>query len=93
MKPEPRYKIGQAVRVEFECAEVRCRNRDFAVILDVQDLSPQLGLPITQWYYRLHNEVDEKYAHQAVLRPIPPEEHNGIDAKDYINKLCSVEVE
>ena len=44
------------------------------------------------WVYGTHNSQDQNPWCEESLRPIPPEEQNGIDASEYIKNLTGVPV-
>ena len=99
MKPEPKFKVGQAVMVRSE--RFPQQNSDFSIVLKQRYSIPVHG----GWGYLLNNRNDvfeeggiiygPEFLEES-LRPIPPEEHNGIDAFEFIkdplrNPLVEVE--
>lgn len=93
---DPLYSIGQAVMIRSKSRpEVNC---DFSIVTFRKHGSSRntmTGKVTTAWLYKTHNTTDQPektFWYESALRPIPPEEHNGIDAMEYIKDLTGVTV-
>lgn len=92
MKPEPKFKVGQAVMIRG--IGDTSFDSDFSIITYCQY---DVKHGHTEWSYGVHNrdpssEIYTDRFWEVCLRPIPPEEHTGECAKDYIKNLCGVHV-
>ena len=87
----PKFKLGEAVMIRSKIAPDL--NTDFAIITVVEFktcYSINNGLTSTGWKYKTNKDTNSYYWNELCLKPIPPEESNGIDAIEYIKNLTGV---
>jgi hypothetical protein len=75
MRPEPKFRVGEAVMVRS--INHIDENRDFAIVVErIYEEMPVDsidGYSETAWSYKLHNDIDRNYWGESALRPLPPE--------------------